>query len=145
MLVFDLAIVPVLPTIVGLLDALAFRHLERILEGLAQIRPEDFGYIAADQGGRGAPAGQQHALCVDHKHIAVVVDEFALPAEGGKRLVAVALVVGQGFFQQRLGRLGVFILSRCSVHLAETQQQQPGESEQSLHYPSLVLVDVTRA
>ena len=82
---------------------------------------------------------------VDHEHIAVVVDEFALSAEGGKRLVAVALVVGQGFFQQRLGRLGVFILSRCGVHLAETQQQQPGESEHCLHYPSLVLVGVTRA
>ena len=73
-----------------------------------------------------------------------MIDELALAAERREGLVTVGLVVGQGFSQQGLGGLGV-LTRRVGVHLAETQQQQPGGAEQSLHVPSLVLIDVTTA
>ena len=135
MLVFDLAVIPVLPAIVSLLDTLAFGHAKGLFERGLQVGPEHLGHIATDQRGGGPATGQQHAFCIDHKHIAVLVDELALTAEGGERLVTLLVVVRQGFFQQGLGGLGIRFLCRGGMHLAATQQQQPGESEQSLHLP----------
>ncbi|MNN63280.1 hypothetical protein D3C81_1786480 [compost metagenome] len=49
MLTLDLAVRPVLPTILCLLDAVAFRHFQRVLEGFLQIRAEDFTDVTTDQ------------------------------------------------------------------------------------------------
>ena len=99
MLAFDFAVGPVLPAVFRLLDAIALRHFQGVLEGFLQIRPEGFRYIPADQR-RGWPAaGEHHALGIQYKDITVLVDKFALSAERREGLVAILVVIGQGFFQ----------------------------------------------
>lgn len=148
MLAFDLAVGPVLPAIFGLLNAIALRHVQGVFEGFLQIRPEHIGHITANQRRRRPAAGEHHALGVDHEHVTILVDKLTLPTESSEGLVAMVVVVRQGFFQQGFGSLAVVLFRAGGLNLAKTQQKhhaQQGQPMQKPHCASLVLVGVSRA
>ncbi|MCY1369000.1 hypothetical protein D9M69_560160 [compost metagenome] len=99
MLALDLAVIPVLPAIFRLLNAIAFRHFQGVLESFLQIRPEHLRHVPANQRRRRPATGEHHALGVEHEDITVLVDKLTLAAECRQRLVTILVVVGQGFFQ----------------------------------------------
>ncbi|MNG06722.1 hypothetical protein D3C84_899800 [compost metagenome] len=49
MLALDLAVLPVLPTVLGLLDAAGLGGFQGVLEGFAQVRAQHFGHVSPDQ------------------------------------------------------------------------------------------------
>ncbi|MNI54798.1 hypothetical protein D3C73_1097120 [compost metagenome] len=148
MLALDLAVIPVLPAIFRLLNAIALRHLQGVLESFLQIRSKHLRHVPANQRRRRPATGEHHALGVEHKDITVLVDKFTLSTERRQRLVAILVVVGQGFFQQGNGRLAVVLFRPGGLRLAQAQQKhaaQQGKPMQKPHCASLVPDGVSRA
>ena len=100
----------------AVLDAAAGPRLG-VAEELADEEPA-FGvgqvdHVATDQGGRAAAAGEEIALCIDHIHIELPVDEFAGTAEAGHRLLALFAQMRFRAVEQRLRTSALVALSRA--------------------------------
>ncbi|MNQ92068.1 hypothetical protein D3C85_1074760 [compost metagenome] len=148
MLALNPAVRPVLPTVIGLLNAVPLRHQQGVLEGFLQVRPQHLGHVPPNQCRRWPATGEHDAVGIDHKDIHVLDHKLALAAERGKRLVAIVVVIGQGFFQQ--GQRGLVLRLRLPgrLGLPQAHHQQPAQQGDLLRKPhcaSLVLVDVSRA